>query len=69
MKHPSCLTLDSQGDVFICDKLLNVIYKITTAEQTGRVVFTVVDGLSRPQAICNIPSENALCAVCQRQRV
>lgn len=69
MKHPSCLTLDSQGDVFICDKLLNVIYKITTAEQTGRVVFTVVDGLSRPQAICNIPSENALCVLCAKDNV
>lgn len=69
MRHPSCLTLDLQGDVFICDKLLNVIYKITTTEQTGRVIFTAFDGLSRPQAICNIPNENALCVLCAKDNV
>jgi hypothetical protein len=67
--HPSSLTLDSRGNIYICGKLTNVIYKVTTEEQTGKVIFTEDDGLSRPQAICTVPGENYICVLCARDNL
>ncbi|XP_063435916.1 uncharacterized protein LOC134716835 [Mytilus trossulus] len=67
MGHPSALTLDSNGNVFICGKLSNVIFKVTTATKKGSIVFTEDAGLGRPQAICNIPDEGSVCVLCARE--
>lgn len=69
MGHPSSLTLDSRGNIYICGKLSNVIYKVTKAKQTGKVIFTEDDGLSRPQAICTVPGENSICVLCARDNL
>lgn len=66
MGHPSSMTLDTQGNAFVCGKLSNVIFKITTAKKRGKIVFTADHGLSRPQAITCIPEENSLCVFCAR---
>jgi hypothetical protein len=67
--HPSSLTLDSRGNIYICGKLSNVIYKVTTEKQTGKVIFTEDDGLSRPQAICTVPGEKYICVLCARDNL
>ena len=69
MGHPSSLTLDLRGNIYICGKLSNVIYKVTTAKQTGKVIFTEDNGLSRPQAICTVPGESSICVLCARDNV
>lgn len=66
MGHPSSMTLDSRGNAFVCGKLSNVIFKVTTAKKRGKVLFTDDDGLSRPQAIACVPGEDALCVLCAR---